>query len=154
MLPINPKQIPALYAEALRLQGAGQIEQALQRYSLILGVRRDIAEVHFQVGRIFQSGKRWAKAAEHLRIAASLKPGESAIWQVYAETVLADSDDTAARDFLTDATAAKAPAALIRQVSEKLNPTTARSKASIGKARPEDLQALAGLLAAGRFSEA
>jgi tetratricopeptide (TPR) repeat protein len=154
MLPINPKQIPALYAEALRLQGAGKIQEALQRYSVILGARRDIAEVHFQVGRIFQSGKRWAKAAEHLRTAASLKPGEPAIWQVYAETVLADSDDATAREFLAAARAAKAPAELIRQVNEKLNPTKAQSKASIGKARPQDLQALSGLLAAGKFAEA
>lgn len=154
MLPINPSQIPAIYAEALRLQNAGKTGEALQRYSVILGVRPDVPEVHFQLGRIFLTGARPAKAAEHLRIAAGLKPAESAIWSLYGEAVLADADDASARTFLTDAGGGKAPAGLIAKVREKLNPKKSRSTASIGKAPKEDLDRLATFLNAGRFSEA
>ena len=67
MLPINPSQIPSLYADALKLQSAGKLDEALQRYSVILDVNPRIAEVHYQLGRLFLSANKGAKAVEHLK---------------------------------------------------------------------------------------
>ena len=59
MLPLSITQITAEYKRAVSLQTRGQNELALAIYSRILEVKPNIAEVHFQVGRIFYTANKF-----------------------------------------------------------------------------------------------
>ena len=95
MPTMTPKQVTALYKQALALQSKGQSEQALGIYSQILNSKNDIAEVHFQVGRIFFAGNHFEKSVFHLNIAASIKPNEAAVWNEYIPSLLCNIDPIA-----------------------------------------------------------
>lgn len=154
MLPINPSQIPSLYADALKLQSAGKLDEALQRYSVILDVNPRIAEVHYQLGRLFLSANKSALAVEHLKTAASLKPKESAIWSVYGDAVADLADGKEITECLTRAKAAGLPPAIISDLQEKLNLKRTRSKAGIGSASPQQIRGLVSLMETGQFKKA
>ena len=154
MLPINPSQIPGIYADALKLQNAGKYDDALKKYSVILNINPKIAEVHFQVGRIFLTGQRYDKAVEHLKTAAGLKPGESAIWAAYSDAVTELSDDKETAECLAKARAARLPAQVLISLQDKLNPKIARSRTSIGSVRKDEIEPLLALMNSGDFSKA
>ncbi|MEZ5911219.1 MAG: tetratricopeptide repeat protein [Paracoccaceae bacterium] len=154
MLPINPTQIPALYKQALGLQSAGKLEEAVAIFANILNVRPNLAEVHFQLGRIAMAKGKIEPAVNHLSAAARIKPGEAAIWAAFAEAVLADSDDAHARAFLDAAKSAKAPPAFIARVQERLSPSKKGSRVSLGALNMADLERLTGLLRGGQLAEA
>ncbi len=81
MLPINPAQIPKLYAEALRLRQGGKLDEAVAILDRIRAVKPDIPEVHFQLGEIALARRTPGPAFDHYLAALRLKPGEPAIWQ-------------------------------------------------------------------------
>lgn len=85
-------QIPELYKQALALQTGGNGEAALGIYSQILAVKPDVAEVHFQVGRIFYDGNKFAKAIKHFKLALQIKPNEPGIWNAYIPALLCNID--------------------------------------------------------------
>ena len=68
-------QLKAMYAEAVNLQKLGNDEEALKRFAAILQKNANIAEVHFQIARIFLNNDRLEKALRHIRAAAKLRPG-------------------------------------------------------------------------------
>jgi len=154
MLPINPSQIPAIYADALKLQNAGKLEEALKQYSVILKVNPKIAEVHFQVGRLFLAASQYARAVEHLKTAAKIKPKEPAIWAAYGDAVAELSEDSETTECLKMAKAAGLPSQIMSALQDKLNPNKTRSKASIGAARKEDVEALMAFMNSGDFQKA
>jgi tetratricopeptide (TPR) repeat protein len=92
MPPVPVSQITAKYKQALALQSKGQNESALAIYSQILEAKPDIAEVHFQVGRIFFAGNKFEKSVFHFDIALQLKPNEPAIWDQYISSLLCNAD--------------------------------------------------------------
>ena len=61
MLPLSITQITTEYKRAISLQAEGQNELALAIYSQILEIKPNIAEVHFQVGRIFYKANKFSK---------------------------------------------------------------------------------------------
>ena len=92
MLPLSITQITAEYKRAVSLQTRGQNELALAIYSRILEVKPNIAEVHFQVGRIFYTANKFSKSVFHFDIAVTLKPNEIAIWEQYIPSLLCNID--------------------------------------------------------------
>ena len=92
MPPPSLSQITTKYKQALALQSKGQNEPALAIYSQILETKADIAEVHFQVGRIFYKGNKFEKSVFHFAIAIQLKPNEPAIWNDYIPSLLCNVD--------------------------------------------------------------
>ena len=92
MPPVPVSQITAKYKQALALQSNGQNESALAIYSQILETKPDIAEVHFQVGRVFFAGNKFEKSVFHFDIALQLKPNEPAIWEQYINSLLCNVD--------------------------------------------------------------
>ena len=81
MLPVNPARIKQLYGQAMAAQTAGRTEEALALYAQVLQARPDLAEAHFQVGRIHAARGDAAKAETALRKALKARPKEPAIWQ-------------------------------------------------------------------------
>lgn len=90
------QQIQAAYQQALRLQNAGQLQQAVQIYTAILKTR-DLAEPCFQMGRIAARAGRKPEAASWFRRALKLKPRQVEIWSALIE-VLEGRDKAAAID--------------------------------------------------------
>ena len=154
MLPINPSQIPAIYAEALKLQNAGQHEEALKRYSVILQVNPRIAEVHFQLGRLFLNGQRYAKSVDHLKRAAAIKPAEPAIWAAYGDAVAELADAAEISECLRNAKSAGLSPKVMSALQDKLNLKKTRSRIDIGAARPDQVEALVALMSAGDYAKA
>ena len=92
MLPLSITQIAAEYKRAISHQTKGQNELALAIYSQILEIKPNIAEVHFQVGRIFYAANKFSKSVFHFNIAIKLKPNEIAIWEQYIPSLLCNID--------------------------------------------------------------
>ncbi|MGI3184476.1 tetratricopeptide repeat-containing sulfotransferase family protein [Nioella aestuarii] len=84
MLPVNPARIKQLYQQAMTAQSAGQADEALALYAQVLQARPDLAEAHFQMGRIHAANGDAAKAETALRRALKARPKEPAIWQALA----------------------------------------------------------------------
>lgn len=81
MLPVNAARIKQLYQQALAAQNAGNAPEALRLYAQVLQMRPDLAEAHFQIGRIHAARGQADKAEAALRKALKAKPKEPAIWQ-------------------------------------------------------------------------
>lgn len=87
MLPVNPARIKQLYGQAMAAQSAGRTDEALALYAQVLHARPDLAEAHFQVGRIHAARGEAAKAEAALRKALKTRPRETAIWQGLASVL-------------------------------------------------------------------
>lgn len=81
MRPTPPSRIEQLYQQAMAAQTAGRTDQALALFAQVLQARPDLAEAHFQIGRIHAAQGNAAKAETALRRALKAKPREPAIWQ-------------------------------------------------------------------------
>ncbi len=92
MLPLTHQQITQMYQNALTLQSKSQDEEALDIYSQILNVKQDIAEVHFQIGRILFKANRFTKSVKHFALAIKIKPNEPGIWNAYIPSLLCNVD--------------------------------------------------------------
>ena len=92
MLPLSISQITTEYQRAISLQSKGENELALSIYSQILETKPNIAEVHFQIGRIFYNANKFSKSVFHFGVAISLKPNEVAIWGEYIPSLLCNID--------------------------------------------------------------
>jgi len=154
MLPLNPSQIPGLFKQAMQLQSARRYDEAEAKYRQILGVRPNLAEVHFQLGRMALERGNPAAATSHFERAAKLKPQEPAIWQNYAQAVAALDDPARSKAFLKSAKAARIAPQLLVKLQDQLSPAKARSKTAIGDARPEEIRALIALMNRGDFGRA
>ncbi|PWK59531.1 tetratricopeptide repeat-containing sulfotransferase family protein [Roseicyclus mahoneyensis] len=84
--PVQAQQIQAAYQQAVRLQNAGQIQQAAQIYTAILK-QRELAEPCFQMGRIAARAGRKPEAATWFRRALKLKPRQIEIWAALIEVL-------------------------------------------------------------------
>lgn len=90
MLPVDAKQIPALFQKARAAQAKGDFAGARAQYSAILAVRPKLAEVHFNLAQIsLAEGHKEAAFAAFGR-AAALKPAEGAIWAAWKASCSAD----------------------------------------------------------------
>ncbi len=154
MLPINPSQIPKIYANALKLQNSGKFDEALREYSIILNANPGIAEVHFQVGRLFLGAGRHEKALDHLKTAARLKPKEPAIWTAYSDAVVDLAEDAETADFLEKVKTAGLERKTLIALQDKLNAKRTRSKTAIGSVRKEQIEAIIALMNKGAFDRA
>ena len=151
MPPISPKQIPALYQKALGLQNAGKLNDALAAYQTIFNANPRIAEVHFQVARIFASAGKYDKALPHMKEAASLKPSEPAIWQVWAETLQAHGDKKQISQFLKDLTRSPLGPEHKTKIGNVFSTPKAAPDAGLGGAGKNEIKALISKMNAQHF---
>jgi tetratricopeptide (TPR) repeat protein len=154
MLPINPARIPELFREARQLQEAGRVEAAAEGFRRILAVKPDLAEAHFQLGRIALARRVPQEAAGHFARAASHRPQEAAIWQMYAEAVRQMDDKAETNRLLSRAKAAQVPAELYLKLQQTLGVATARTRTSAGGAPPGEIRKAIEAVQSGRFDVA
>ena len=151
---MSPDEIPDLYRKALRHQAAGKLEEALRVYDAIIRVRPDIAEVHFQVGRIFLERSRFARAVTHLETARRIRPDEPAIWRPYARALICLDDRKKTADARRALRSAGLPSAATREVGSLLERKQARSRVATGKAQGIEVERVVSLARDGKLAEA
>ncbi len=147
--PLSPRQIPDAYRKALALQNAGRLEEALSLYERIVSVNPKIAEVHFQVARIFASVGKFAKALPHVRAAQRIKPKEPAIWALWAEILIGLGDRAEIGKFENALRRASLPGPAKARIRRLLHPDAAgkAGKNDAGEEAPAPLlEEIAALL--------
>ncbi|KPU84559.1 hypothetical protein JI58_03095, partial [Marinosulfonomonas sp. PRT-SC04] len=154
MPPISPKQIPSQYQKALGLQNAGKLNEALAIYQAIFKVNPRIAEVHFQVARIFTSGGKYTKALPHMKEAVALKPAEAAIWQVWAEVLQSHGDKKQITQFLKDLSGAPLGPQKKTAISAVFSAKKSTSKQGLDGANPQEIATLISYMNAQQFQRA
>ncbi|SMX46341.1 tetratricopeptide repeat-containing sulfotransferase family protein [Actibacterium lipolyticum] len=154
MIPLSAAQIKQQFQEAMKLLSAGKLDAAEAKFLTVLGSAPNLAEAHFQLGRIAMARREAEHALTHFSQARKLKPSEPAIWQQMAETLAALDDKTRTRAFLAEAKAARLNPTVLIALQNRFSKSGARSKTSIGSARAEDVQRLVGLVKANKLKEA
>ncbi len=102
MNKVDGNKIKALYGKARQLQTSGKHEEALELYGHIIQANPNIAEVHFQVGKLFLDYDRLDEAIIHTRAVTKLKPSEPDGWKIRADAVRSLSDIEVTEEFRKD----------------------------------------------------
>lgn len=154
MSNLDPKQLQALYAEAMKLQAEGRHPAALDRYGRIIAANPRIAEAHFQIGRIHTAAGQSPRALPHLAAAAALKPAEPAIWQAWADAVALAADEAAETALLQAVKQAQLAPRLRIALQDRFAPHRPRPVPGIPPALRPVLDRIARLGSAGKLAEA
>ena len=147
-------EITAAYSQAMKLQSAGQLEQALLLLGRIVEANPNIPEVHYQVGRIFVAADRYDRALTHFQAAARLKPKEPSIWAAWAGAVALAGDAAIEKAYLTALKTAPVPADLRIVLQNRFGAQRAASKPGLAGLDRKTAEALLALMSAQRFAEA
>ena len=154
MAPLHPSLIAKTYEQALSLQSQGKAEDALQLYSQIIDAKPDLAEVHFQVGRIFYGGNRFEKSVFHLDIATQIKPKEPAIWQELVPSLLCNADPIKIKDALKRLKKSKMPKLAAATIQSRLQNRADGSSVSVGTVNKDQLSKIQAYIAKRNYAEA
>lgn len=154
MLPLSSQQIKATYAQAMKLLGAGKIDEAEKLFNQLYISAPKLAEVPFQLGRIALLRKQPQNALGYLSAARKMKPQETAIWQMMAQAIAAMNNPSRAKAFIEEAKEARLPANLIVALQNRVGSTNAATKVDSGGVPKEQMEALIKLVEAGKSAEA
>ena len=84
------EELQRQFAEAVRLQNAGELEEAEAIYKALLAKAPDVPEVHVNLGFVYAAREDWANAEASYLKALELRPGAAdaaaALATVYRET--------------------------------------------------------------------
>ncbi|MEM7472999.1 MAG: sulfotransferase [Pseudomonadota bacterium] len=81
----GPEQVKKAYAKAMAALNAGQLTEAQKGFERVLKLHPNLAEAHFQLGRLSTRARDFAKGATYFEAALRLKPGQPEIWLAYLE---------------------------------------------------------------------
>lgn len=154
MLPISAKQIADLYQKALKLQNSGKLNEALACYRTIFTANPRIAEVHFQVARIFSAAGKHDQAVPHLKEANKLKPAEVAIWQLLAENLQALADKKQISAFLKNLAGSKLGLGQKARIGGVFNAASPSKGSKMAGVSENEIAAIIFLMNSGKFEQA
>ncbi|MDJ0824988.1 MAG: sulfotransferase [Rhodobacter sp.] len=154
MLPLNPSKIPEIYQAAMRLQEAGDIAGAFQKYKAILAVRPKQPEVRFQVGRIALAQRRFAEAVGHFEAAVDGKPDVAAFWDAYAQAVVAAKDAGALGRLQARVAAADLPAEVRNGVARRVALAGKSTETTTRGAPIQEVNLAVSMIQSGDFGKA
>ncbi|MEM9032244.1 MAG: tetratricopeptide repeat protein, partial [Pseudomonadota bacterium] len=145
--------LTSLHSKAMELMAARKDEDALTIFGQIVDFNPNIAEVHFQVARIFLRNDRLSRALTHIRAAVRLKPGIGDIWKVYADLIRTLSDPEAQGTFRTALKDAPLEKREKRLLSTSVD-FTGRQTAPLSGTPPKAFAAMVAALTSGDSSRA
>lgn len=152
MLPLNSNQIPALFQKAGTLARSGKPDEALKVLAQLRTMAPDRAEVPFQIGQIHQQMGHTDAALKAYGDAARLAPAEVAVWRAYVNLAL--TLDPASRAMVAkQLKTAKLPSAELKRLTALMKGTGSSTKRVSKTATKAEIDALTGLLNAGRAKE-
>lgn len=146
--------LKAAYAKAMARLNAGRTAEALELFGRIHEANPRIAEVEYQIARIFAGTDRFDRALAHGAAAAALAPAQPAVWAVWADAVALDGSAAARTAFVAAVKAAPLPAAEKPKLTDRFGAQAGGTRPATGGAPPQALQSLLALAQAGRNAEA
>lgn len=154
MAPLTPAQIKSAYDQALKLMTARRYDDALKPLQQIVAANPNIAEVHFQVGRLAIESNRPHLGLKPFQKAAALKPSESAIWTGWAEALALGGRPEDEKTFLV--ALRDAPLAIARKITlqDRFGAHRAASRRQTGGQDQAEVEALIALMKDRRYPEA
>ncbi len=120
----------------------------------IVETNPNIAEVHFQIGRIFYNADRYDRAVTHFQAAATLKPNVGDIWAGWAVLLPFRAMQQGEKAFLAALKAAPIAPELRVALQNRFGAGRSVSKPKLGGADPKIIAGLVALMNAGRFPDA
>ena len=153
MATLSEAQLKQHYDQAMKLQAAKRHEEALSHYEKMIAANPRIPEVHFQVARIFTEAGKPARALPHLQAAAALRPGEPAVWRLWAAAVALSAKPDFEADFLAALKHATLPPTLKLRLQDRFTPGHKYAPAVPAEVRAE-VRKVMPMMRAGRFAEA
>ncbi|MCB6177783.1 sulfotransferase [Rhodobacter sp. Har01] len=142
------------YAAAMARLQAGRKAEALELFGAIHAANPRIAEVEYQIARLFTEFDRFDRALTHAEAAAALAPAQPAVWTAWAETAALDGRAPARKACLAALKAAPLPPDLRQTLAARFGPAAAQSRPATGGAPAPALKALLALVSAGKHAEA
>ncbi|GAB1361405.1 tetratricopeptide repeat-containing sulfotransferase family protein [Rhodobacter sp.] len=106
----SARHIQESYARGMAALQAGKPAEALEIFGAIHDANPRIAEVEFQIGRLFTQNDRIARALPFAAAAAALAPAQPLVWAGFAETVALDGGAATRKEFLRLLNASPLPA--------------------------------------------
>lgn len=99
-------ELRAMFAEAVELAGAGQLDEAEARFQELIGIQSNIPVLHVNLGYVYVQKEDWERAEASYLTALELNPGDPnalvALAEVYRDTGRGDEAmallDRAARE--------------------------------------------------------
>ena len=123
-------------------------------YGRLIEANPKIAEVHYQIGRIFTQANQARRALPHLKAAANLRPGEVSVWQALAEAVALSGVAEEETTFLKVVKSAPLQPKDRIALQDRFGPQRAQSWVGSGGADPKTVGDLVALMGAQRFADA
>ncbi|MDW4549352.1 sulfotransferase [Defluviimonas sp. D31] len=154
MAVLTATEIQNTYAEALRLQNAGNREAALRIYLDLITDHPRVAEAQYQIGVIHMAENRFSRAIPHLEAAAQLKPAEGAIWKVWTEAVALGGDAAAEETYLRLLKTAPVPVNIKLALQDRFGARRSSTRPATRGVPPAEMRRLVGLMDASRPAEA
>ena len=102
--------VKAAYASGMAAVQAGDPARAMEIFGAIHDANPRIAEVEFQIARLFTGADRPDRALPHAAAAATLAPAQPAVWAAFADAVALDGSAGTRKEFLRLLNAAPLPA--------------------------------------------
>ncbi|MCV2873754.1 sulfotransferase [Defluviimonas sp. WL0050] len=153
MAVLSASKIQATYAKALKLQTEKDFKAALQTYGRILKSNPDIAEAHYQIGRILCQTDAAIRALPHLRKAVELRPNERAVWEALAEGIALGGTRAQEAEFLRDLKQSRIPPEAKLRLQDRFGSLRAASRPATGGMPIDDIHRLLGQMSLGRFAD-
>lgn len=154
MAVLSAAEIQKTYAKALKLQTEKKYPAALQTYGRILQSNPNLAEVHFQVGRILCQTDDAQRAIQHLRKAVELRPTERAVWEAWAEGVALGGSKPDEEEIVKALKHARIPPQVRIRLQDRFGARRNASRPETGGLKVPDIHRILGLMDAGRFVDA
>ena len=148
------EDIKKKFDEARKLQEAGKDEEALSAFGKLLAINPNIAEIHFNIARLFLKNDRPDRASNHAAVACALRPNVPDVWKLRADVVRTLSDLAEAKRFKEQIATVDA---LDKRVKSELTTSVdlpQRSKPDLRGIPPSVLYSIGGLLEKQRWAEA
>jgi tetratricopeptide (TPR) repeat protein len=146
--------VKAAYAEGMAALNTGNTARALEIFGSIHEANPKIAEVEYQIARIFVRTERLDRALLHAAAAARLAPAQPAVWATYAEAAALDGNPAARKAFVEALKASPLKPEQKQPLLDRFGARSAETRPATGGAPPAALKSLLALAAAGKQAEA
>ncbi|MFZ1468527.1 MAG: sulfotransferase [Paracoccaceae bacterium] len=143
-----------VYARAMAAMQAGHSAKALEMFTAIHTTSPNIAEVEYQIARLMLEQDRITPALFHAAAAATLAPGQPAVWSVLAEAVALHGSVDARDEFLLRLRTSALPAPQKAALADRFGARSASTQPPTGGAPAALLAKTAALYEAGKLAEA
>lgn len=154
MVTTKANDIQTVYALGMEQQAAKDFPAALKTYGRVLRMNPDIAEAHYQIGRILCDTDAANAAIPHLRKAAELRPKEDAVWKALAIAVALGGNKTIESEFLSALKRAAIPPHVKIELQDRFGAQRTASKPATGGVSVQNIRRMLQLMDSGRFSDA